>query len=205
MTVRPRGFVPFRHLGGQVSFQTRRYEVSAGNPTRIMPGDPVRMLADGQIQRVRTSAVTVAELAVLGVVARCYNVNGRPLTFSQPDTGPTLNASTAGFVDVYDDPDMTFIVNTTGTVSVAQRGMFARVTAATANTAAGISGFKLAVEDTTASAVGHQYQILGPAPEHRIGLVTETGFDASTMDVEVRIADHLFNRRRVRIAAGIAT
>ena len=204
MGYRPRGFVPLRHLHGNVSFQTRRYEVSAGNPTRLFPGDPVK-LVDGMIRRVNTSAVGSAlEPPILGVVRTLYNSVGRPLTFNQPTAGPTLNGSTAGFADIYDDPDITFIVNATTSVSANQIGQFVRTTAATANTAAGISGFRIESTDTTASAVSHRWQIMGVSPEHRIGLATETGQEGvSASDVEVKIADHLFRRQKARLAGSV--
>lgn len=202
MPYRPRGFVPLRHLHGNVSFQTRRYFVSAANPNRLFPGDPVRLMGDGQIRRVRTSAPTALELGVLGVIRNLYNSSGRPLTFNQPDAGPSLNGSTAGFADVYDDPDITFVVNAQTSVSASQVGAFVRATAATANTAAGISGFRVDSADTTASAVGHQWMIMGVSPEHRAGLATEQGFEGvSAPDIEVKIADHAFRRRAARVRA----
>ena len=204
MGYRPRGFVPFRHLGGHVSFQTRRYYVSGSHATRLFPGDPVK-LVDGSILRVPTSAVGSAlEPPVLGVIARLYNSTGRPLTFNQPTAGPSLDASAAGYADIYDDPDITFIVNSTTSVSANQVGQFVHTTAATANTAAGISGFRVETANTTASAVGHRWQIMGVSPEHRIGLVTEQGFEGvSATDIEVKIADHLFRRQRSRIAGSV--
>ena len=202
---RPRGFVPIRNLGGNVSFQTHRYRLSAANPRRLFPGDPIRMYADGQIRTVNVSGVgSVTQQPILGVIRTLYNSTGRPLTFNQPTAGPTLDGSTAGFADVYDDPDIVFLVNATTSVSASQIGMFVRTTAATANTAAGISGFRVESVDTTASAVSHQWQILGVSPEQRVGLATEEGFEGvSASDIEVKIADHLFRRQRSRVAGGV--
>ena len=204
MGYRPRGFVPLRHLNGNVSFQTRRYFVTASHESRLFPGDPVK-LVDGSIRRVNTSAVGSAlEPPVLGVIRTLYNSTGRPLTFNQPTAGPSLDASTAGYADIYDDPDITFLVNATTSVSANQMGQFVRTTAATANTAAGISGFRIESTDTTASAVSHRWQIIGVSPEHRIGLATEQGFEGvSATDVEVKIADHLFRRQKARVAGAV--
>ena len=202
MAVKPRGFVPLRSLGGPVSFTTRRYRVSSGNTTSIFPGDAVRLLADGQVRRVRTSAATVAELGVLGVVRNVLNSNGRPLTFSQPTNGPFLNASTAGYVDVYDDPDIVYQVNGTTSASAAYMGRFCRVTAATYNSAAGISGLRIETADVTSSAVGHQFQIIGIAPSERIGSLTVDGESVSSADLEVRIANHTYRRVNGLVGGG---
>ena len=188
----PRGFVPLRSLHGHTSFVTRQYPVSSNNPTTIFPGDPVTLNASGNVIRITTSAVSVNAPPVLGVVAAVLNSDRRPQTFTQPTRGPYLPASTAGFVDVYDDPDMTFLVNADSAASQNDIGRFVRVTAGAPNTAAGISGFSLLMVQATGSSVGHRFRILALGPNE------DRTFSANN-DMEVMIADHEWRRAYKRV------
>lgn len=187
-----RGFVPLRTLDGKVSFPTRQYAVSANNPTPIYPGDPVTLNQQGHVIRVDTSGVSANEPAVLGIVAQVLDSNRKPQTHTQPSRGPFLPVSTAGFVDVYDNPDTTFLVNADSAINQSDVGQFVRVTAGSPNTAAGISGFSIKMVDTTASAVGSRFRILALGPnEDRSG--------SANNDAEVMIADHEWRRAMKRV------
>lgn len=187
-----RGFIPLRSLDGKVSFPTRQYEVSANNGTPIFPGDPVTLNAQGNVIRVDTSGVSAAEPAILGIVARCLDSNRKPFTHSQPSRGPFLPSATKGFVEVYDNPDTTFLVNADSALNQPEVGAFVRVTAGAANTAAGISGFSIKMVDTTASAVGSRFRIIGLGPN-------EDRTAGANNDVEVIAADHEWRRAQKRI------
>lgn len=192
MAVNPRGFVPCRKLGGHVSFATREYQVSANNPTQIFPGDPVYLTSDGNVRRVKTSGVATANgFAVLGIVRGVKNTNRRPLTHSQPTQGPFLPASTAGFVDVIDDPDVTYIVNCDASLLDSNIGSFVSISAGAANTAAGISGISIKLSEATASAVGQRFRIVAASPME--GKFPLEGI--ADVDAEVMISDHHFRRK----------
>lgn len=196
-TNNPRGFVPLRTLGSQSSFRTKRYSVSANNPTVLRVGDPVVLHADGHIRRVDTSAVSAGEPGVLGIVQAGYTSTGRPFTHNLPGTPNAVPASTAGFVDVLDDPNITYLVNADSAANQAQIGQFVRVTAGPANTAAGISGFQIKMVDSTVSSVGSQFQIVGVGPNEIIDQTEAQALNTASQDLEIRISDHHLTRRSV--------
>ena len=195
MANNPRGLVPHRHLHGMVSFRTGRYIVSANNPTAMFIGDPVELGADGHVRVIDTSAPSANERGILGVVRSVYDSNQRPLTHSLPATGQFLDGSTAGFVDVVDDPDVVYLINSDTTAVQADIGQYVRVTAGSANSVVGISGFSLRMADVTASSVGHRFMIV------RTGSNELDGVDSFTdqRDLEVIISDHHFRRRQKRV------
>jgi hypothetical protein len=194
-----KGFTPARHLaGGQI--RTRRYFVTvSGNALGLAKGDSVRLNPNGE-GIVRTSGDVVPTVPVLGAVVALYDVNNKPLTFSQPTRGAVLPASTAGYADVVDDPFVTFIVQADTTVTQAHIGQFVSVTAGTngMNTAAGTSNMQ--VKMSTADTSVRQYQIIGVAFNEETGLGSILGraatdvsgsiTDGTCVDVEVIAAAH---------------
>ena len=202
MVQNPRGFVPSRHLTGGDHFRTSRYVVSANNPGRLFKGDPVELGADGKVRVHQASAILGAR-GVLGVVNAIYDSNNRPLTHSLPGTGQFLETSTAGFLDVIDDPDVVFVINSDATGAHSDIGQFTRVTAGSANTAAGISGFSLKMVDVTASAVSNQqFRIIGVAPKEEalIGNDYNQAYSGIVdLDREVIISDHEWRRQVIRV------
>ena len=194
----PRGFVPSRHLSGRIDFSHNLMRVSANNPTSLMIGDPVFLGSDGKVRRVATSAVSVGDRAPIGVVRGVYNSDGRPLTHNLPDTGQFIAASTQALVDVCDDPDVIFLVNADSAMNQGQIGTFVRCTAGPANTALGRSGFQIRAVDSTASAVGHHFQVVGVGPNEKLSGLGDTAFGAN-QDVEVIIVDHHYRRKYSRV------
>lgn len=194
----PRGFVPSRHLSGRIDFSHNLMRVSANNPTSIFVGDPVFLGADGKVRVVDTSAASVGERAIIGIVRGVYNSDARPLTHNLPGTGQFIAASTRAFVDVCDDPDVIFLVNADSAANQGQIGQFVRATAGPANTALGRSGFQIRMVDQTASAVGSQFQIVGVGPNEKISGLGDTAFGAS-QDLEVIIIDHHYRRKYSRV------
>jgi len=197
-TNNPRGFVPYRHLaGGGTAFRTNRYSVSANNPTAIFIGDPVELFSDGHVRRVKTSGASATMRGVLGIVRAVYDSNERPLTHNLPSTGQFIDASAAAFVDVVDDPYVTFLVSTDATANQGMVGNFVRATAGSANSVVGISGYHLRLADATASSVGSPYQIVAVGANERIN--GNNGAFANNQDMEVRISNHHFLRGRNRV------
>ena len=160
----PRGFIECRRLGGSNSPVTRRRKVKANGVAgshQKFPGDPV-VLVSGNSVAVLVNATT-ASLPVLGVIRAVYDSTGKPLTHSLPSGGNFIPSSTAGWVDVNEDPAQTYIVNADATVLSTYIGQYVDVTANSPNTAAGRSGYQIdissAVNTITANAV--PFQIIG--------------------------------------------
>lgn len=191
------GFQPARHLtGGQI--RSRRMFVSA-TAQAIAIGDAVRLNPSGE-GIIPLSADATPVTPVIGIVGALYDSNNKPLTFSQPTRGPYLPALTGGFADVFDDPEITFIVQADASVDQNDIGKFVSVTAAVnvLNTAAGTS--RMQVKMSTVDTSVRQFQILGIAPNEEGGLGSilnrgvlgsATAGGANT-DVEVRIAAHTY-------------
>lgn len=191
-----RGFVPARHLGGGY-IRSHRHFVPATAAAVIAIGDVVRPNPNGEGVIVLSADATPVTPA-LGVVVACYDTNNKPLTFSLPTRGPSLAGSTGGFVDVVDDPNVTFVVQADTTVTNNDIFKFVSLTAATNvyNTAAGTS--KMQVKMSTVDTSVRQFQIIGIAPNESAGLgsilnrgALDAGGGANT-DVEVVIAAHVY-------------
>mgnify|MGYP003651512576 CR=1 FL=1 len=197
----PRGLVPYRHMTGHAVIGTRRYSVKSDNPKAIFRGDPVELGDDGYVRVIDTSGVSALERGILGVVVGIMDSNGRPLTHDKPSGGGFLDASTAGFVEVADDPYTTFLISSDATAAQTMIGQFCRATAGSANSAAGISGFHLRLADATASSVGHRFRIIAIGPNERaIGNDRVAGSEfALNQDIEVLISDHDWKRANVRV------
>ena len=201
-TNNPRGFVPSRHLSGRIDFAHNQYRVSANNPKAIFIGDAVELFSDGKVRVIDASAATANERAVLGVVRSVYDSNARPKTHSLPGTGQFIDGSTAGYVDVVDDPDVIFLVSTDATADQSMVGSFVNVTAKAPVSSNGISGMHLKLSTVAVSAqAGLRFQIMGVAPnETATGGIGDGGFSLN-QDLEVRISKHMWRRGGARISA----
>ena len=93
---------------------------------------------------------------------------------------------------------MIFLVNADSAVSQADIGNFVRATAGPANTALGRSGFQIRSVDSTASAVGSHFQIVGVGPNEKLSGLGDTAFGAN-QDLEVIIVDHHYRRKYSRV------
>jgi hypothetical protein len=97
------GFVPVKHLtGGQI--RSREYHVDSSNGTAIFIGDLVDQEADGNI----APAAAAAGTSVVGVAVGCKDSNRNAIAAGY------LAASTEGYIDVVDDPDVIFKVQEDG-------------------------------------------------------------------------------------------
>ena len=183
----PRGLVASRTMGSNVPARQKQYPTGARNLTQIFTGDLVFLDANGEVQSF--TGVSADARPALGVVAHVLDSNRKPMTHSLPTKAAFLDASTAGFVSVYDDPDTVFVVHSSAAVTQANTGSFTTVTANSPNSAAGISGQMMGA--IVATAAGHPLQILGISEEET---ETTAGGGIANNDVEVKISNHLFRR-----------
>ena len=186
----PRGFVEHRNLSGRVSPITRTRQVKAGSaPYEIYAGDAVVLVSGNTVRRIGTES-TAASLGVTGVV-RAVLADGtypgiRPLTHNLPNTPIRINVSSAGWVQVNEDPSQTYIINTDSTVLSTHIGQFVMVTAASPNTAASRSGMSIELATATNTAANTvPFQIVEIAPNNLDGIIG----GESNQDVEVVIAN----------------
>lgn len=141
------GFQAIRRLGGG-ELATNPYQVDASNGNTISKNDLVSAEADGAVTRSTANDGNI----VIGAVQSIKDADGKPLNF--------LPASTAGEVQVYDQLDTVYVVQSdTGTVTTAA-DVFA-----TANhvDAAGDSNTGLSNQELDASDIGTglQARIIG--------------------------------------------
>lgn len=189
----PFGFAPVRNMAAGGDLPTRLYRVTAtGNTQGLFIGDPVRFNSSG-LGVVRLSANALANTRCLGVVAQMFDENGRPLTFSQPTRGPFLPSGTAGWAEVYDSQQITFICQADASAAETLIGQYVSLTATSngGNTAAGTSIIQLAVGSADTSV--KTFQVLGVAPTESRGLgsvANNTAWGNASIDLEVRIALH---------------
>lgn len=196
-TNNPRGFQAARHLNGNTgTFRSHKYKVSANNGSAIFVGDPVGINAGGGIESWLTldASAIGAKRGLLGVVRNVLDSNGRPLTHSQPTKGHFLDASTEGYVEVIDDPDVVYVVNASATATRDLVGQLVPVAFGTYNSAAGISGAGIDLANAVVTGTGNEpFQVMGIAgnelewPDEYLG-------SAANTDMEVRISDHLWRR-----------
>ena len=106
MAVSPSGFRAVRHLSGNNTFRTETFIADDNNPKPIFIGHAV-VLSSGRV----VEHTSTGNGPILGVVKACYTgTKNRPRTFSLPDNGPYIPASTRGYVEVITDPDVIFEV-----------------------------------------------------------------------------------------------
>lgn len=183
----PRGLVPTRHLTGGSSFQTTFRSTRGANLSVLRRGDPVYMDTSGGIQRALVA--TVAGQQWLGVIARLYNNNKRPLTFSLPAGTQTLAASTSGFVEIYEDPDIVWTIHSSVSIGQSSIGLFGNIKFINTGTAAGISSCALDDVDFTATSAGHPLKIVRVSP---FDGPTSPGTPSDGNDIEVIITQHMW-------------
>jgi len=195
-TNNPRGFVEFRNLSGHVSPIGRVRRVKADGASgqfQKFAGDPVYLVSGNSVARI-FGAASAAGLPILGVIRAVYQDGTypglRPQTHALPGRGNFLAASTAGWVEVNEDPHQTYLVNTDATVISTLIGQFVDVTANTPNTAAGRSGFSIEVATgTNTAATVAPFQVIGIGPDNLDGIIG----GENNQDVEVIIADHIWH------------
>lgn len=152
----PRGLVPTRHLSGVKDFKMTMRRVRGQNATHIMAGDIVRLVSAGVDIMVNAASGADTKMP-LGVVGQVFNVvdnKPRPMTFSQPDSGPVVPVSTDAIVGVYEDPGIIYATNCSATASPVHIGKFQVQNIQEGTTAVGRSGHSITL-GTTSTADGH--------------------------------------------------
>lgn len=182
-TNNPRGFVEHRNLSGRVAPITRMRRVKADGVSgshQKFPGDPVVLVSGNTVARI-PAAGTAQSLPILGIIRAVLDTNKRPLTFNQPSVGgPFLPASTAGWVQVNEDPHQTYIANCDSSLLSTHIGQYFDVTAGSANTAAGRSGMSIEIATGINTAKNTAaFQVVEIAPNNLDGFVsTDNNQDA---------------------------
>ena len=166
-----------------------------GDPVVLSSGKAVAHSADG------TSPI-------LGVIRATYQGRNRPNTHNLPSTGNFLAASTAGWVDVIDDPDAVFKVEVDSAAAMTAVGQLCDIAAASAAASAGngatgqsrfqIDGSTIAAQ-TSANVQTLPFRVVGaPAEEEKTFSASANGFDmgvgSSARAIEVVINDHAFRQ-----------
>jgi len=179
-----RGFVPIRsQVGGSGALRSRLYETTANLLAPLGVGDPV-VLISGVVQRWTTAAAS----AFIGVVKGVYNSDKRPLTHNLPTRAAYLNTSTAGWVDVIDDPAAVWEVECATSIGLSNVGQMCDVNISGLNSASGISRFH--IQNATADAVMNTFRIIGLSPRE----IASTTAGSPNNDIEVVAGIHLWRR-----------
>lgn len=149
-TDKKHGFVPVKHLtGGEI--RSHEYHVDSANATAIFPGDLVKMEADGDIAPAAANDGTV----VVGVAVGTKDVN------RVANSAGFLAASTEGYIDVVDDPDVVFRVQEDGVgtpLAATAVGATANHVAGAGDTTVGISNHTI---DSSDIGTGAQLKVYG--------------------------------------------
>lgn len=188
----PNGFHFSRDLGGASHPKTGSYQVDNGNPKPIFIGQAVTLSSGKVVEHTSTSTTPV-----LGVVRAVYSsTKNRPLTHNLPSTGNYIPASTAGFVDVMDDPRTVFRVVADAGVSAGNIGHLCDITASpSGNTTTGVSNMKISsttfAAQTSANVKTLPFRVVGLHPSEVAP--AGSGYSGNALYIEVVVNDHLFN------------
>lgn len=153
---RPSGFRPVGHLvSGSYNGQSRAYSVAADYATALFVGDPVKLSgtsnADGiaEVELAEVNATTI-----VGIIVGFDVIEPSGATF-HPGYHP---ASTAGIVQVCDDPLVIYEVQEDGNMGLVGVGETANHVNAGGSTTTGVSGCEL---DSSDVGTGLSFHILG--------------------------------------------
>ena len=170
----PRGFWPLRHLTGG-TIRANVYPIATGYATGIFRGDMVKLVAGGGIESA------AAGNRVLGVFDGVEYTDGSGnVVFSK--TWPASTAATNIKAYVYDDPYITFGVQSAGSTVAADVGNLGDHVATAGDTNTGNSNFELNGTTSTAYA---GFRILGKVdtPDNAWG---------TNVNLEVQVYEHEF-------------
>lgn len=158
----PFGFMPYRQMGGGMIRATENYRIAGTYGTKIYTGDVVKMLDTGFL-----ALSAGGDVENVGVFAGCRYIDtiGRPIWSSYwPAPGAVLTG-TEVFAAVYDDPDLSFVVQTASGVALTQTMFQNNVDMVSVHAGVDVYG-KSKQEITLASPVTTTagFRILGLAP-----------------------------------------
>lgn len=154
-------FSPTRTLSPNAATVTERFVACVSAAAFI--GDGMRVSAG--VAKPATAVSGGAANTILGVAARFYDANGKPMTHSMPTRGPYKPAATSGFVDVVLGAETVFTCTADGCSTLATAnaliGVRIGVTAGTPNSATGQSGQKLLGSTIYSTAAEGLWKVVG--------------------------------------------
>ena len=172
----PQGAWPLRHLTGGV-IRSRSFTIASGYNTTIFSGDFVKLVADGSIEQA------AAGERLLGVFAGCKYVNAQ----GEPKWSriwPANEVATEIEAYVYADPNLTFSIQSAGSVVAADVGNLGDIVVAAGDVKTGTSAMEISGTTGTAAA---QLRVLGKIDDP----LNEYG---TNVELEVQIYEHEFSR-----------
>lgn len=175
----PAGARPFRHLSGGM-IRASEYKIASGTSSNIFTGDFVKLLATGYID------VASAGNRILGVFAGVkYTASDGEVVYKKYfPTGTTTLASADVTAYVYDDPNITYRIQSAGSADFADIGNLADHVAGSGSTTTGQSGHE--VSGTTGT---------GTAGLRILRLIDDPDNSAGTNgELEVAIYEHELNQ-----------
>ena len=175
----PSGARPFRHLSGGM-IRASEYKIASGTSSNIFTGDFVKLLATGYID------VASAGNRILGVFAGVkYTASDGEVVYKKYfPTGTTTLASADVTAYVYDDPNITYRIQSAGSADFADIGNLADHVAGTGSTTTGQSGHE--ISGTTGT---------GTATFRILRLIDDPDNSAGTNgELEVAIYEHELNQ-----------
>ena len=175
----PSGARPFRHLSGGM-IRASEYKIASGTSSNIFTGDFVKLLATGYID------VASAGNRILGVFAGVkYTASYGEVVYKKYfPTGTTTLASADVTAYVYDDPNITYRIQSAGSADFADIGNLADHVAGSGSTTTGQSGHE--VSGTTGT---------GTAGLRILSLIDDPDNSAGTNgELEVAIYEHELNQ-----------
>ena len=175
----PSGARPFRHLSGGM-IRASEYKIASGTSSNIFTGDFVKLLATGYID------VASAGNRILGVFAGVkYTASDGEVVYKKYfPTGTTTLASADVTAYVYDDPSITYRIQSAGSADFADIGNLADHVAGSGSTTTGQSGHE--VSGTTGT---------GTAGLRILRLIDDPDNSAGTNgELEVAIYEHELNQ-----------
>jgi hypothetical protein len=178
----PNGFVPLRHLTGGV-VRPQAYPIANGFSTSLFSGDLVTLLSNGTVG-IGTNATNA--LGVFYGVQYIDQTTG-DVKFSKIwPASTTVKTNTAATAFVYDDPNITYKVQGSGTFANANVGETCNVLFT-----AGESTFGGSQQEANLSSLGTTAQVL-----RILRLVDEPNNDVGAdAKLEVVINNHLYGTR----------
>ena len=175
----PSGARPFRHLSGGM-IRASEYKIASGTSSNIFTGDFVKLLSTGYID------VASAGNRILGVFAGVkYTASDGEVVYKKYfPTGTTTLASADVTAYVYDDPNITYRIQSAGSADFTDIGNLADHVAGSGSTTTGQSGHE--VSGTTGT---------GTAGLRILRLIDDPDNSAGTNgELEVVIYEHELNQ-----------
>ena len=178
------GFKPLRHLaGGEV--RTSEYTIDTTYSTAIYTGDPVKLVADGDIE------LAAAGNTILGIFQGVsYKESNGEVKFSRYWPG-AVSGGTDIKALVIDDPFVTYSAFDDGDsdfLTAADVGTSADHVAVSGSTVTGVSGAMIDTDGATASAAGFKIIRRIDRPGNSFGTA-----NGDQVEIEVMLNESFFN------------